>query len=399
MEEVAGVFIKERRVYLRILHFGRFWSDNMGGIERHVEALLGGLAARGLTCVNLVPAEGREAAVLRHHGYDIVCAPSYGVRFRTALSPALVRQARRLHRERPFDVFHAHFPDPLTHLALALLPRGVPRVITWHSDMVPYPALQTLYQPLVNATLVRAAAIVGATPAHLRTRQIPDSVPASRRHVIPYGMDFTPFEPTEVLRARVAAVRAVANGRTLIFAVGRHVGYKGFDVLIRAMKRLPQAHLLLGGTGPLHAAHETLARELGVADRVTFAGRIPEEDLPVCYHACDVFCMPSVGATEAFGLVQIEAMACGRPVVCTQMGNGVNEVNLDGQTGLSVAVGDEVALSAALGRLMDDPALRRRLGAAGRRRAHAMFGLNGMVTATLALYRSLGAGGTMGLPG
>ena len=155
---------------LRILHFGRFWPDNPGGIERHVDLLLTQLALRGVDCTNLVANEGHERSTVKHQGYTIAKAGSWGVKFRTAMAPDLIRWAVQMHREHPFDAVHAHFPDPLTHLALAVLPANLPKIITWHSDLVPFPALQRFYQPLLNPTLMRADAIVAATPARMPPR-------------------------------------------------------------------------------------------------------------------------------------------------------------------------------------------------------------------------------------
>jgi rhamnosyl/mannosyltransferase len=132
-----------------------------------------------------------------------------------------------------------------------------------------------------------------------------------------------------------------------------------------------------------------LARSLRVEKRLDIIGRIPEEDLPAYYHACDVYCMPSVEPAEAFGIVQLEAMAAGKPVVCCKLGNGVNYVNLDGETGIAVLPKDASALAAALRRLQADPALRKRLGEQGRRRAFAEFSLEKMRDGTLAVYREV----------
>ncbi|MEX2241714.1 MAG: glycosyltransferase, partial [Burkholderiales bacterium] len=126
-----------------------------------------------------------------------------------------------------------------------------------------------------------------------------------------------------------------------------------------------------------------------VADRVELVGRIPDRDLPAWYHACDVFCLPSVEPAEAFGIVQVEAMACGRPVLCCELGNGVNWVNRDGETGIAVPPADPAALADALARLQADPALRARLGEAGRRRAFDVFSAEAMARATLAVYREV----------
>jgi rhamnosyl/mannosyltransferase len=374
---------------MRVLHFGRFWNDQHGGVERHAALLCRGLAALGVDVVNLVAAEGLHSSDTRYDGYRLVQAASFGLFARTAMSPALVWKALALHREQPFDVMHLHFPDPLTHLVSLLMPRSVKRVISWHSDIVRQKRLLALYRPFLTREVLRADAIVGATPAHFSSStQIPAGVPAARRHVIPYGLDYAPLALTPRTAALRDRLRAEALGRPIVFALGRHVYYKGFEVLLRAMTQV-DAVLLLGGSGPLRPQLEAQAQALGLGGKVVFTGRIPEDDLAAYFHACDLFCLPSVEPTEAFGLVQLEAMACGKPVVCTRLGNGVNVVNTEGVTGLAAPVGDAAGLAAALNRLLGEPALRAQMGAAAHARAWGDYSVERMATATLQLYQDL----------
>ena len=151
---------------------------------------------------------------------------------------------------------------------------------------------------------------------------------------------------------------------------------------------MPGAHLLLGGRGPLTEELKRLAVSLGVAERCELVGRIPEEALPAYYQACDVFCMPSVEPAEAFGFVQIEAMAAGRPVVCCELHNGVTYVNRDGETGLVVPPANAEALAAALRRLESSPSLRAQLGQQARQRVKE-FSVEAVARGTLAVYRQV----------
>ena len=140
--------------------------------------------------------------------------------------------------------------------------------------------------------------------------------------------------------------------------------------------RSVDAELWIGGRGPLTESFRQAARDAGVADRVRFLGFIPDAELVAYYDACDVFCMPSTERAEQFGLVQLEAMHCGKPVVATRLGTGVEYVTLDEVTGLLVEPGNEQALAQALNRLLGDPALRTRLGEAGRRRVAEEFSVS-----------------------
>jgi rhamnosyl/mannosyltransferase len=296
--------------------------------------------------------------------------------------------ALRRHRLAPFDIVHLQFPaDPMAHLACELLPRSVKRVIGWHSDIVRQRWLLRGYRPFLDRTLRKADAIIAATPAHISSSQQLSAVrERARFHVVPYGFDLARFERRPALADEL---RGRYPAPLLVFALGRHVYYKGFEHLIRALARVPGAVLALGGQGPLTEELRRVAHGAGVAGRVHFVGRIPDEELPAWYHACDVFCLPSIEPAEAFGIVQIEAMASARPVVCCQLGNGVNWVNPDGETGLTVPPGDSAALAGALARLEREPALRARLGEEGRRRALRLFTSEAMAKATLAVYREV----------
>jgi rhamnosyl/mannosyltransferase len=374
---------------LRILHLGRFYQENaFGGTERHVAELLKALGTR-IEADNLVAAASRHGDSFRVGDYQVHRAPSFGVIASTAVAPAMIAWARRLHAANPYDIVHLHFPDPLAQLVAQALPRSVRRVVSWHSDIVRQRLLLRLYRPWVDYFLRDVDAVIAATPAHYTSSRQLDAVPTERRHVIPYGLDYSRFDTPATLQ-RAHELRAGTGGRfPLIFAVGRHVYYKGFEYLINALKLLPSAQLVLGGSGPLTGHLHQVADAAGVADRVRFTGRLDDTELAAWYQACDIFCLPSIEPSEAFGLVQLEAMACGKPVVCSQLHNGVNAVCLDGITGLAAIPADPESLAGCLDRISTDEALRIRLGEAARRRARESFSAATMADQTLALYQQL----------
>ena len=368
---------------MRVLTFGRFADDNFGGLERYVFELARGLEGE-VSFTNIVARRGAPPDTPLV-GETVYAAPWLELGG-TPVCPSMPWHALRRQRAAPFDIVHLQFPaDPMAHFAAGLLPRSVARVITWHSDIVRQQRLLRLYRPLLDRLLRSADAVIAPTPFHISSSQQLGAVrDRARLRVVPYGLDLRRFaEPAPL----AGAIRRRHAGRFLVFALGRHVYYKGFEFLLRALAELPEASLVLGGTGPLSAQLRELARGLGVAERVDFAGRIPEADLPAYYQACDVYCLPSVERAEAFGIVQLEAMAAGKPVVCCELGNGVNWVNRDGVTGLAVPRSDAQALAAALRRLMDDAELRARLGAQGRERALREFTVQAMARGTLQVYR------------
>jgi glycosyltransferase involved in cell wall biosynthesis len=383
---------------LRVLQFGRFNnSEQNGGIERHMKLLCDGLTALDVDVTYLVAGDSltsQETAVETPSGnYKLVEAATFGTYFSTAASPMQILKALAMHRKEPFDVVHLHLPNPLAHLASVMLPKSVKRVITWHSDIVKQKRLLSIYLPFLRRFTSSADALIAATPAHFTSStQIPSDYPLNKRHVIPYGRDFTDLVLSTATTQRCNAVKVNAKqvfaAGKIIFALGRHVYYKGFDVLIEAMQHV-DAQLILGGDGPLKAELQQQTERLGIAHKVSFTGSIPEEDLATYFNACDVFCLPSVEQSEAFGLVQLEAMACGKPVVCTQLNNGVNVVNQAGVTGLAVPVRDTVALAEALNKLLSDDALRSKLGVQAKAHAVSGYSLLAMSNSHFSLYQSL----------
>lgn len=374
---------------MRVLHFGRFYSDSFGGLERHVDVLIRSMA-RWIEADNLVASAGFSGSMLNLGYCRVIRAPSLGLLASVSLCPTMPIAARLLHAQVSYDIVHLHFPDPMSHLSWACMPRGPKLVISWHSDVIRQQRLMGLYRPFLDRVVNRADAIVAATPAHISSSEQLGLVrDRGKLKVVPFGLDFAPFRPSRELDAQVQAIRARLGARHVLFALGRHVYYKGFRYLIQAMRDVPDAVLVLGGAGPLLEEHRRLVRDLSLEDRVVFPGRIREASLPAYYHACDVFCMPSTHPSEAFGLVQLEAMACARPVVCCRLGNGVNYVHQDGVTGLAVPPADPRALSDAINALLADRERRRIMGEAGQARAFTEYNTERMASEMLAVYRSV----------
>jgi rhamnosyl/mannosyltransferase len=136
-----------------------------------------------------------------------------------------------------------------------------------------------------------------------------------------------------------------------------------------------------------------LVKRFGLEDRIFFLGTIPDEELPVVLHAADIYCMPSHLRSEAFGLSQVEAMACGLPVVGTDLDTGVRFVNRDGESGLVVRPGDSGALAEAINRILADDALRNALGDGARKRVQRLFTAGRMAENLKAVYQEVLRGG------
>ena len=367
------------RPELRVLQVGKFYPPHMGGIETHLQALCGGLR-KHVDLGVLVSSDDRRTVTDVVDGVRVVRVSTLGTAFSTAISPALAPRIRASDA----DLVHIHLPNPTAVLAYLASGHRGRLVITYHSDTVKQKVLGKLFEPFLSTVLSKSAAIIVTSPNYLETS--PALQPfRDRCHVIPYGIDTAQFEQCEPeARDRIRQ----RYGERLVISVGRLVYYKGFEYLIRAMADV-RGKLVIVGDGPLRGELQNLAGQLGIADKIVFAGEIQNAGVTPYYHAADVFALASVARSEAFGIVQIEAMAAGLPVINTSLDSGVPYVSLHEQTGLTVPPADAPALAAAINRILDDADLRNSLGRAGVRRAQQEFSLETMLTRTLQLYQTV----------
>lgn len=364
--------IKDGR--LRVLQVGKYYPPHMGGIETHLQNLSDELQKTVRVRV-LVANNGSGTVREPVDGVDVTRVGTVATLAGAPLCPKMVGQIRRSDA----DITHLHLPNPAAVLAYLASGHRAPLIATYHSDVVRQKVLDTAFGPIQRRLLDRCEAIVVSSPNLIESSRTLSAY-RDRCRVLPFGIPLDRFQRADA--AEVARIRAEFGPR-LVLGVGRMIYYKGFEYLIEAMREV-DANLLLVGRGPLRAELEARVRALGVSDRVTFLGEMP--DVAPYYHAADVFVLPSIARSEAFGLVQVEAMACGTPVVNTRLASGVPFVSRHGETGLTVAPKDAGALADAIRTLLRDDALRARMGEAARRRAEGEFGIRAMATRTLQLY-------------
>ena len=363
---------------MKILHVYKDYYPVLGGIENHIRVLAEAQAQRGHQVTVLVTNASRQTSEGTLNGVRVIKAGRLATLASTPLSLALPLALRR---EQP-DIAHLHVPYPLGDLAQAICGRSRRMVITYHSDVVRQRTLLRLYAPLLRRTLDRSDGIIATSPRYVETS--PFLAPrAARCTIIPLGIDPARFETADP--AAAAAIRA-RYGERLVLFVGHLRYYKGVEYLVESMAQVEARLLLAGDHNPERRAEiERLAHALGVAGRVTFVGQQDDAGLAAHYHACDVFALPCIERSEAFGVVQLDAMAAGRPVVACDVGTGVAWVNQHNVTGLIVPPRDARQLAAALNQLLADPDMRARMGSAGRARVREHFTLAQMVERTEAL--------------
>jgi rhamnosyl/mannosyltransferase len=366
---------------MKILHIYKDYFPVVGGIENHIRALAEAQATRGHAVTVLVHSQDRHTHVEMMNGVRVIFAARWLTISSTPVGMALPRLVAR----ETADIVHLHFPYPWGELANYAAGRAAHSVMTYHSDIVRQKYTRAVYTPLMWRILKRVDRIIATSPNYVA------SSPVLRRYaekcaVVPLGIDPAPFEHADPVAARQIRARFETGGPLLLF-VGHLRYYKGVGYLIQALPKLPEARLLVVGAGPMEQAWREEARSRNVADRVIFAGAISDAELPAYYAACDIFVLPASERSEAFGLVQLEAMAAGKPVVSTEIGTGTSFVNVNGETGLVVPARDANALATAIDRLMQDAGLRDRMGAAGKARVKQEFTIDRMVDRVMEVYK------------
>jgi glycosyltransferase involved in cell wall biosynthesis len=370
---------------VRVLQVYKDYYPVRGGIEHHVQLLAEGLHEQGVEVDVLVTSTGWRTIRQVINGVRVTKTGRLCSVSSAPISPRLYPSLARL--ARGADIVHLHAPYPPAEVGELFLRAGDHLVLSYHSDIVRQRVLGFLYRPLLWRVLRLAERITVSSPQYIETSVFLRPF-AQKCAVIHHGIDLTRFEFTGQVRERAAKIRSQYGGWPIVLTVGKLRHYKGIDVLIRALRDV-DAQALIVGTGPLADTWKQLAADAGVADRVRFLGEVPDEQLVALYYAADVLAFPSTNRAETWGTVQIEAMACGLPVVCTELGTGTSYVNQHGVTGLVVAPSDADGLATALRKLVADPALRRQMGEAGQRRAHAEFSKEATITCMLALYQDI----------
>jgi glycosyltransferase involved in cell wall biosynthesis len=367
---------------MRVVQLGKYYHPHTGGIETHLRLLCRGL--QGAVDVEaIVFNNGRKTLREPEEGVSVTRCGSIATIASSPVSPAMVWELSK----RKYEVLHLHAPNPFAAAAY-LASRKPPHalIVSHHSDIVRQARLKRLVNPVVRRVLDRADAILVASPNYLASSKELEPFRHKCR-VLPYGIDLQEFASTPEAVSLAVSIREQYPG-PIVLSVGRLVYYKGFEVAIEAMQGTA-ATLLIIGEGPLRANLEAKARSLHVDKKVVFVGEIHNRSLLPYYLAADVFVLASVARSEAFGIVQLEAMACQVPVVNTALDSGVPFASLHGDSGLTVPPEDARALGAAIRQLLADGDLRKRYGERGRARVEAEFSIGPMTAAILRTYREV----------
>lgn len=362
-----------------------YYPPVVGGVEGHINLLANGLKDKGIQVEVLVSNTQAKLEIENINGIRVIKVPQLG-RFASApLNVTLSTWVRRLGREA--DVIHFHFPNPTGEIASLLAGLKSKIVVTYHSDIIRQAKLAKMYSPFLRRFLESSEAIIVTSPPYVESsavlRQFRDKC-----KVIPFGIDLNRFRLNTERSGQVDEIRRSYGARIVLF-IGKFRYYKGLYILLEAMKSVPGS-LLLIGIGPMEKElKEQVAMDDDLRGKVFFLGELSDEDVVIHLQACDVFVLPSIFRSEAFGIVLLEAMACGKPLISTELGTGTSFVNQHRETGLVVPPRDAGALAEAINYLLANPEIMERLGKAAKERAEKYFSLDRMVEDVIRTYRDI----------
>ncbi len=367
---------------LDILQVNKYYAPVIGGVEQVVQNLSEGLKDRANVRVLVCNQKGRTV-VDGINGVEVVRAASPGKMLSMPLSLSFFRLYRKFSKSA--DIVQFHMPFPLGDLAYMLFGKRCKVAVYWHSDVVRQKKLLWFYKPLMHAFLKRADVIMAATAGHFEGSEHLEKY-RDKCIVVPYGIDADEF----VKNANPQRILPDANaGIAEVLFVGRLVYYKGVEILIRAMAQVDNVRLTVLGEGPLGEELRNVSEQLGIENRIRFIGVRDDADVKACMRDCDMLVLPSIQNSEAFGLVQLQAMCFAKPVINTNLPTGVPYVSVHGQHGLTVPPNDAVALAEALRTLADDPAYAKQLGMCGAQHVRSRYSMDAMINGVYDEYLKL----------
>jgi len=362
--------VPQRDSTIRVLHVGKYLPPFAGGIEQFLVELMRACAEIGI----------KQAAVGHHHASgvptclerlqlsdtalaEVARVRIWGTLLYAPIAPTFGRALESLGKAFTPDLVHVHMPNASAFWLLrSRVLASTPWVVHWHADVGDGSSLSALgqayrvYRYLERALLSRAARVIATSAAYLAT-SAPLEPWRSKCRVVPLGLK----QPrSDVSTASDSEPRFTAVTALRVLFIGRLSPYKGLEHLIRAVQRTPGVELVVAGTGETHTKLAALVESCGIGARVRLVGYVADDVKNRLMSTADVLCLPSTSRHEAFGLVLVEAMARGTPVIATSVrGSGMSWVVGHSGAGWTVGPGSTAQLANLLAWLRDSPAIRK----------------------------------------
>jgi rhamnosyl/mannosyltransferase len=355
---------------MKILEINKLYYPWRGGLETVTKDIAESLQATGRHQVEVLTCQARgQRTVEQVQGVTVYRAASLGRFLSMPLSLDFFRLFKEL-RKNKYDLIIFHHPFPLAFLVVPFLPKSQVISVWYHCDIVRQKILAIIFNPFLRAGLARAKTIF-VSGQNLPRYSAFLKPWTAKCHVVPLAVADKILSPSPVAYEQAAKIKQ-QYGAPLLLSVGRLVYYKGFEYLIAALANSPY-NLLIIGEGPKQPELLELITENNLQKQITIIS--PVSELAPYYLASDIFVFPSVATSEAYGIVQAEALASGRPVINTDLPTPVKEVSENNLTGLTVAPKNPAALRQAIDLLINDKTRRQEYGQNAKAKAQEHFSL------------------------
>lgn len=372
----------------RILQISNYQYPHIGGIEQVARDITDSLienesVQQKIICFNEDAHDGdyichrKETVYDKVDGVDVIRCGCFAKVASQSISLTYPRELKKILMEFDPEIVIFHYPNPfVSSFLLPMLSKKTKLILYWHLDITKQKILRKLFYGQTIRLLKRADKVIATSPNYIVGSPYMSRF-KEKCMVIPNCIRPERLAVTDDAKNRAAQIKQKYKEKTICFAVGRHVPYKGITYLVQASKLLDNSfEILIGGKGPLT---DSLKKEAAGDSKITFLGRISDEDLIAYYLACDIFAFPSITKNEAFGIALAEGMYFNNPTVTfTIPGSGVNYVSLNGVTGIECPNGNVEALAEAIKLLQKDKKLTQKYGEAANERVKRLFMFNQM---------------------
>ncbi len=368
---------------MRILHIVKAYYPDVGGLETSARQIAEGGAERGHEVTVLCFGDKNESVTVNGVKVHRV-KPIFNVGS-ASVSLKYLNMYRKLSREA--NIIHFHVPNPFGELAFCMFgSHGAKTLCTYHLDPVKPKLFVWIYTKLLRMFMRKVDVICPTSPHYIvSSKIICDFLEKCR--TVPLGVDIASFRNVSPERISEAEKQVSHLKRPRILFCGRFAYFKGIPCLLDALSTLPECTLIMVGDGKTRAETEERIDKLGLRDRVYLAGLKTGEEYRAYFHVSDIFAFPSTWP-ESFGIVGLEALASGLPIITTEIWAGSSYFNEDEKTGIIIPPNDPEALSEAIRRIVSNPELSKKMSENARVRAEK-FSIEKMPERYEAIYKLL----------
>lgn len=355
--------------------------ESCGGIERIMHLLAAGMVKSGISVRVLALTDDKTYSVKNFYGYKLHKVPKNFEIGSNGFSYKAFQVFRDLAKQ--VDIINFHFPWPFMDILYLMARVKTPYVITYHSDIVRQRLLYIFYKPFEKLSLIQAKQIICSSPNYFLSSKILNAY-HHKISIIPFGLDKLDYPK---LSENKKSEWRDAIGRNFFLFIGYHRYYKGLYTLIESARLVPYL-IVIAGSGPLEVKLKKMVKKYALKN-VLFVGHITEEDKVALISLSKSLILPSNLRSEAFGVVLLEGLMFGKPLISTEIGTGTSFVNVSGETGIVIPPLNPGALANAMSFIFNNSAEVKKMGLAAKKRFDKVFHANKMVLAYKSLYRKI----------